>query len=147
MQEEDAQIRVADHGHLGDLEEGVIRPAHDHRAYAAGATFGDSMYVLGQMFSHGWSAAGIVVPRWLLTSVMLTLLIALAEEKWELVEQRLSRGPAWAYAMLIIGLLFSVADRRHGQCSEVRLLSVLRRGAAAPSAQSAGLGPTDGDGS
>jgi alginate O-acetyltransferase complex protein AlgI len=71
-------------------------------------TFSDSRYVLGQMFSSGWSAAGILIPPWLLALVAITLLIALVEERWEFIEQRLSRGPAWAYAALIIVLLLSV---------------------------------------
>ena len=68
----------------------------------------DSLYVLGQMFSGGWSAASVLIPRWLLVFVAVTTLIAVVEEKWELLEQRISRGPAWAYAVLIIALLFSV---------------------------------------
>ena len=60
------------------------------------------------MFSGGWSPAGNLIPIWLLVLVGIALLMALIEEKWELVGQRLSRGPAWAYAMLIIALLFSV---------------------------------------
>jgi len=72
------------------------------------ATLRDSVHVLGQMFSGGWSKAGNLIPLWLLGFAAIALLMALLEEKWELVEQRLPRGPAWAYVMLIIALLFSV---------------------------------------
>jgi len=71
------------------------------------ATLRDSLHVLRQMFSGGWSSAGNLIPIWLLVFLGIALLMALIEEKWELIE-RLSRGPAWAYAMLIIALLFSV---------------------------------------
>ena len=72
------------------------------------ATLPDSVYVIGQMFSGGWSRAGNLIPLWLLVYLGIALLLALLEEKWELVELRLPRGPAWAYVMLIIALLFSV---------------------------------------
>lgn len=70
-------------------------------------TFADSGFVLGQMFSGAWDKAGNLIPVWLLVVVAIALLVALVEEKWELIE-RLARGPAWAYAALVIVLLFWV---------------------------------------
>jgi D-alanyl-lipoteichoic acid acyltransferase DltB (MBOAT superfamily) len=71
------------------------------------ATLDDSLYVIGQMFTGDWSAAAVLIPVWLLCLVGFALLISIAEERWEWVE-RLPRGPAWAYAALLIALLFSV---------------------------------------
>jgi alginate O-acetyltransferase complex protein AlgI len=67
----------------------------------------DSLYVLGQMFAGEWSTSGVLVPVWLLCLVGVTLGIALMEEKLNCIE-RLTRGPAWAYAAAIIALLFTV---------------------------------------
>jgi D-alanyl-lipoteichoic acid acyltransferase DltB (MBOAT superfamily) len=70
-------------------------------------TLRDSAYVIGQMFSGGWDVSGNLISAWLLAAVALALLIALLEEKWELLE-RFAAGPAWAYAGLMILLLLSV---------------------------------------
>jgi alginate O-acetyltransferase complex protein AlgI len=68
-------------------------------------TFADSTYVLGQMVSAGWDKAGNLIPAWLWAVIGIALLVALIEEKWELIE-RMARGPAWVYASMIIMLLF-----------------------------------------
>lgn len=70
------------------------------------ATFADSRYVIGQMF-HGSGPMEILAPPWLLAMTGLSLLIAIVEEKFEWTE-KLSRGPAWAYAAFIILLLLTV---------------------------------------
>ena len=70
-------------------------------------TFTDSITVLRAMFSTAWDPAQLMIPTWLLVFTAIAFLIALAEEKWEWIEQ-LPRGPAWAYAMLLVALLFSV---------------------------------------
>ncbi|MEO8098338.1 MAG: MBOAT family protein [Acidobacteriota bacterium] len=71
------------------------------------ATLKDSVYVLGQMFASPWNNAAFLIPAWLLYFVGLALLVAIMEEKWEWIE-RLPHGPAWAYAALVVALLFSV---------------------------------------
>lgn len=70
-------------------------------------TLDDSLFVIGQMFSGVWSAADVLIPVWLFAFVVIALLIAIAEERWEWIE-RMPRGPAWAYAAAIVLLLFSV---------------------------------------
>ena len=59
------------------------------------------------LFTGFWRTADILIPAWLFAFTAIAFLIALAEEKWEWIEQ-LPRGPAWAYAMLLVALLFSV---------------------------------------
>jgi alginate O-acetyltransferase complex protein AlgI len=71
------------------------------------ATFADSRYVLGQMFTRIAGPHDIRIPVWLTYMVVFSLLIALAEEKWECIE-RLARGPAWAYAAAVIVLVLCV---------------------------------------
>ena len=71
------------------------------------ATFGDSRYILAQMFTRVGGPATIHIPTWLFCLVGLSLLVALAEEKWECIE-RLAQGPAWAYAATVVALLLSV---------------------------------------
>jgi alginate O-acetyltransferase complex protein AlgI len=68
-------------------------------------TFHDSLYVLQQMFfvPHG----GQLIPRWLRVLALVTLLLALLEEKKEWFEQ-LSLGPAWAYGAACALLLLAV---------------------------------------
>jgi D-alanyl-lipoteichoic acid acyltransferase DltB (MBOAT superfamily) len=70
-------------------------------------TLDDSLHVIGEMFTGVWSADGALVPVWLLCFVGIALLIAIAEERWEAIE-KLPRGPAWAYAALLIVLMLSV---------------------------------------
>jgi D-alanyl-lipoteichoic acid acyltransferase DltB (MBOAT superfamily) len=77
------------------------------------ATLHESVYIVSQMFS---GRGDNLIPVWLLCWTALSLLLALAEEKWEWME-RFARGPAWAYATAVILLLLSVeligaADRR-----------------------------------
>jgi hypothetical protein len=71
------------------------------------ATFADSRYVLKQMFVSAGGTAPVQIPPWLLCLAGVSLLVALAEEKWECIE-RLAEGPAWAYAAAVIVLLFAV---------------------------------------
>jgi len=68
------------------------------------ATLSDSLYVIHQMFAwHGRP----LVPIWLVCLVALSLVFAILEEKFEWIE-RLARGPAWAFAAVVITLLLSV---------------------------------------
>jgi alginate O-acetyltransferase complex protein AlgI len=71
------------------------------------ATLADSVHVIGEMFTGVWDSAGLLIPVWLLYFAGLTFLVALAEEKWEWIE-RLPHGPAWAYAAMVVAMLFSV---------------------------------------
>jgi len=71
------------------------------------ATFADTRYIIGQMFGGVSGPGDIVIPIWLLVLVAMSLLLAVAEEKWEGIE-RLARAPAWAYATALILLLVSV---------------------------------------
>jgi alginate O-acetyltransferase complex protein AlgI len=71
------------------------------------ATFTDSRYILGQMFSRFGPHGDISIPVWLSCLVVFSLLAALVEEKWEGVE-RLAQAPAWAYATALIVLLLTV---------------------------------------
>ncbi|MEP6961531.1 MAG: MBOAT family protein [Acidobacteriota bacterium] len=71
------------------------------------ATLTDSIQVLSQMFTGHWDSAQFLIPAWLLYFVALSLVVALVEEKWEWIE-RLPNGPAWAYAAMVVALLFSV---------------------------------------
>ena len=57
------------------------------------ATFADSRYVIGQMFSFAHSPNPIVIPQWLIWLVFGSLIVAIAKEKWNLA----GRAPAWAY--------------------------------------------------
>jgi alginate O-acetyltransferase complex protein AlgI len=68
------------------------------------ATLSDSLYVIHQMFAwHGRP----LVPISLVCLVALSLVFAILEEKFEWIE-RLARGPAWAFAAVVITLLLSV---------------------------------------
>jgi alginate O-acetyltransferase complex protein AlgI len=68
-------------------------------------TFHDSLYVLHQMFfvTHGVQ----LIPRWLKMLALLTLVLALLEEKKEWFEE-VSLGPAWAYGAVCAVLLLAV---------------------------------------
>ncbi len=70
-------------------------------------TLEDSLYVIGQMFAGEWTAAGVLVPVWLLAFIGIALLISIAEERWEWIE-RLPVNSTWTYAALMIALLVSV---------------------------------------
>jgi alginate O-acetyltransferase complex protein AlgI len=70
------------------------------------ATFSDSRYVIGQLF-HSGKQLEALIPKWLMYMTGASLLIALIEEKFEWTE-RLSRGPAWAYAAFVIVLLLTI---------------------------------------
>jgi hypothetical protein len=69
------------------------------------ATFHDSLYVLHQMFlvPHGRS----LIPKWEEYLALVTLLLALFEEKKDWFE-KVSLGPAWAYGAVCALLLLSV---------------------------------------
>ncbi len=69
------------------------------------ANFHDSLYVLHQMFfvPHGRR----LIPRWEKVLALITLLLALLEEKKEWFEE-ISLGPAWAYGAVCALLLLSV---------------------------------------
>jgi alginate O-acetyltransferase complex protein AlgI len=69
------------------------------------ATFHDSLYVLHQMFFvlHGRQ----LIPSWLKDLALITLLLALFEEKKEWFE-KIAIGPAWAYGAVCAILLLSV---------------------------------------
>ena len=69
------------------------------------ATFHDSLYVLHQMFfvPHGQQ----LIPRWETILALITLVLALLEEKKEWFEE-ISLGPAWAYGAVCALLLLSV---------------------------------------
>src|SRR5580700_2532763 len=70
------------------------------------ATFADSRYVLSQLV-HGGKQMQALLPRWLVYMTGASLLIAVVEEKFEWTD-RLSRGPAWAYAAFMIVLLLTI---------------------------------------
>jgi len=69
------------------------------------ATFHDSLYVLQQMFlaPHG----GLLIPRWERGLAVITLVLAVLEEKKEWFEE-IAIGPAWAYGAACAVLLLSV---------------------------------------
>ncbi len=69
------------------------------------ATFHDSLYVLHQMFfvPRGHS----LIPAWLADLALMTLLLALFEEKREWFE-KVALGPAWAYGAVCATLLLAV---------------------------------------
>jgi len=76
------------------------------------ATLADSFQVIGQMFAG--SRGKMLLNTWQLGLVAVSLLLAVGEEKWEWFD-RLSVGPAWAYAagltsMLLCLELFGVTD-------------------------------------
>lgn len=71
------------------------------------ATFADSRYIIGQMFSGVSGHSDLVVPGWLIYMVAFALIVALLEERWEFTD-RLARGPAWAYATAVVVLLLAV---------------------------------------
>jgi D-alanyl-lipoteichoic acid acyltransferase DltB (MBOAT superfamily) len=71
------------------------------------ATFTESRYVIAQMFTRAAVHSGPLIPTWLFRWAGISLLIAIAEERWNFAD-RLSQGPAWAYGIAIVLLLFSV---------------------------------------
>jgi alginate O-acetyltransferase complex protein AlgI len=68
-------------------------------------TFHDSLYVLHQMFLA--TPGSQLIPRWEIVLAMITLLLALLEEKKEWFE-KISLGPPWAYGAVCALLLLSV---------------------------------------
>jgi alginate O-acetyltransferase complex protein AlgI len=76
------------------------------------ATLADSFRVIGQMFTG--ARGTVLLNTWQFGLVAVALLLAVAEEKWEWFD-RVSIGPAWAYAagltsMLLCLELFGVTD-------------------------------------
>ena len=71
------------------------------------ANLTDSLYVVRQMFTAGHFPSSVFIPPWLGWLVVASVLIALLEEKLEWID-RLSRGPAWAYVIAVVVLLFCV---------------------------------------
>jgi alginate O-acetyltransferase complex protein AlgI len=69
------------------------------------ATFHDSLYVLHQMFFVPQGPQ--LIPVWLKDLALITLLLALFEEKKEWFE-KIALGPAWAYGAVCAILLLSV---------------------------------------
>jgi len=69
------------------------------------ATFHDSLYVLHQMLFVPYGRS--LIPRWLKYLALITLLLALFEEKKEWFE-KIALGPAWAYGAACAILLLSV---------------------------------------
>ncbi len=69
------------------------------------ATFHDSMFVLSQMFTG--STGDVLIPIWMIYLALITLALALAEEKRAWFE-RVAIGPAWAYGAVCALLLWSV---------------------------------------
>lgn len=71
------------------------------------ATLKDSQFVIREMFTGAWNSGDIAIPLWLACFVGLAFLIAVAEERWELIE-RMPNGPVLAYVAMMVALLFSV---------------------------------------
>lgn len=69
------------------------------------ATFGDSLYVIRQMFAG--ARGTIAIPAWEIYLALITLALAIFEEKTEWFE-KLAVGPAWAYGAACALLLLSV---------------------------------------
>jgi alginate O-acetyltransferase complex protein AlgI len=69
------------------------------------ATFHDSLYVLRQMFFV--PSGQQLIPEWQIYLALLTLVLALLEEKKEWFE-KIAIGPAWAYGAVCAILLLSV---------------------------------------
>jgi hypothetical protein len=67
--------------------------------------FHDSVYVLQQMFTG--QIGSLFLMRWQIDLALITLLLALLEEKLAWFE-KLAIGPAWAYGAVCALLLLSV---------------------------------------
>jgi alginate O-acetyltransferase complex protein AlgI len=68
-------------------------------------TLHDAVFVLQQMFS--WKPGPLALPVWLIWLAVITLLLALLEEKKAWFEQ-IAVGPAWAYGAVCAVLLLGV---------------------------------------
>ncbi len=68
-------------------------------------SFHDSIYVIGQMFSG--APGEVLIPAWLIYLALITLALAIVEEKKAWFE-RVALGPAWAYGAVCALLLWSV---------------------------------------
>jgi alginate O-acetyltransferase complex protein AlgI len=68
-------------------------------------TFHDSVYILHQMFFG--PGGELLIPRWEQILALVTLLLALLEEKKEWFEE-ISLGPAWAYGAVCALLLLAI---------------------------------------
>jgi D-alanyl-lipoteichoic acid acyltransferase DltB (MBOAT superfamily) len=69
------------------------------------ATFHDSIFVLSQMFTG--AKGELLIPVWMIYLALITLALALGEEKKAWFE-RVAVGPAWAYGAVCALLLWSV---------------------------------------
>lgn len=69
------------------------------------ATFHDSAFVIGQMFSG--ASGEVLIPSWMIVLAAITLLLAIVEEKKAWLE-RVALGPAWIYGAVCAVLLLSV---------------------------------------
>jgi len=68
--------------------------------------FEDSVYVLRQML-HFAAPGSVLVPAWLIALAAIALVVAVTEDAWAWID-RMSRAPAWVYAVLVAILLISV---------------------------------------
>lgn len=68
-------------------------------------SFHDSTYVIGQMFAG--AAGEVLIPAWLIYLALITLLLAILEERAGWFE-RVAIGPAWAYGAVCALLLWGV---------------------------------------
>ena len=76
-------------------------------------TYADSTYVLGQMFTNAHGSSLMLHRHFAMIAV--SLIIALAEERWDVIE-RIIEGPRWAQAAAFAGIaltieLFGVIDQ------------------------------------
>jgi alginate O-acetyltransferase complex protein AlgI len=69
------------------------------------ATFHQSLYVLGQMLTG--SKGEMLIPAWMVSLALITLVLAVIEEKKACFET-IAVGPAWAYGAVCALLLLSV---------------------------------------
>jgi len=71
-------------------------------------TFHDSVYVLGQMFAgKAGLTGGLPISPWLIYLALITLVLALLEERLGWFE-RIAVGPAWAYGAVCAVLMLAV---------------------------------------
>jgi len=71
------------------------------------ATFADSRYIIGQMFSFGPGAPVFEVGRWLIWMAIAALVVAMVEERWNVFD-RLPGAPAIAYVAVMIVMMLVV---------------------------------------
>ena len=69
------------------------------------ATFHDSAYVIDQMFTG--ARGEVLIPSWMMVLAMITLLLAIFEEKKAWFE-RVALGPAWVYGAVCAVMLLAI---------------------------------------